>query len=321
MRDAINEAMREELTRDPNVIIYGQGYMGKRGGPFQVGKGLQDAFGTERVRDAPISELTLVGTGLGAAMTGLRPIVEIQFIDFMPLASDQLVNQAAKVRYMFGGQYKVPLTIRSATGAEGSSAGHHSQSLESWYMHVPGLKVVIPSTPYEAKGLLKATIRNDNPTLFLETKSLYPLKGPVPEGEYTVPLGKADVKNEGGDVTIVTWGKMVHESLKAAQRLHGEGIGVEVIDVRTISPLDRKTILESVRKTGRLVIVHEENKTAGAGAEIAALVAEEAFHDLKAPIKRVATPDAIFPYSPPLEKAIYPNDAKIETAVRSVVSK
>jgi pyruvate dehydrogenase E1 component alpha subunit len=321
MRDAINEAMREELTRDPTTIIYGQGYMGKRGGPFQVGKGLQDLFGKERVRDAPISELTLAGAGLGAAMTGLRPIVEIQFVDFTPLASDQIVNQAAKVRYMFGGQYMVPLTIRTATGAEGSSAGHHSQSLEAWYMHIPGLKVVIPSTPYEAKGLLKATIRNNNPTLFLETKSLYSVKGPVPEGDYTIPLGKADIKHEGKDVTIVTWGKMVHESLKVAQKLQSEGVGVEVVDVRTLAPLDKKTILDSVRKTGHVVIAHEENKTAGAGAEISAIISEEAFSSLKAPIMRVATPDAIFPYSPPLEKSLFPNDTKIEAAVRAVLSR
>jgi 2-oxoisovalerate dehydrogenase E1 component len=321
MREAINEAMREELTRDPLTIIYGQGYMGKRGGPFQVGKGLQDTFGKERVRDAPISELTLVGTGLGAAMTGLRPIVEIQFVDFTPLASDQIVNQAAKVRYMFGGQYTVPLTIRTATGAEGSSAGHHSQSLEAWYMHIPGLKVVIPSTPYEAKGLLIATIRNNNPTLFLETKTLYPLKGPVPEGSYTIPLGKADIKHEGKDATVVTWGKMVHESLKVAQKLGAEGIGLDVVDVRTLAPLDKKTIIDSVRKTGRVVIAHEENKTAGAGAEISAMISEEAFSSLKAPIMRVATPDAIFPYSPPLEKSIFPNDTKIEAAVRAVLSR
>jgi pyruvate/2-oxoglutarate/acetoin dehydrogenase E1 component/TPP-dependent pyruvate/acetoin dehydrogenase alpha subunit len=321
MREAINEAMREELTRDPTTIIYGQGYMGKRGGPFQVGKGLQDTFGTLRVRDAPISELTMVGAGLGAAMTGLRPIVEIQFVDFTPLASDQIVNQAAKVRYMFAGQYKVPLTIRTATGADGSSAGHHSQSLEAWYMHIPGLKVVIPSTPYEAKGLLIATIRNDNPTLFLETKRLYPLKGPVPEGAYTIPLGKADIKHEGNDVTIVTWGYMVHESLKVAQRLKAEGIGVEVVDVRTIAPLDKKTIIDSVKKTGHVVIAHEENKTAGVGAEISAILSEEAFSYLKAPVRRVATPDAIFPYSPPLEKSLYPNDTQIEAAVRAVLSK
>jgi len=320
MREAINEAMKEELSRDPTTIIYGQGYMGKRGGPFQVGKGLQDIFGKERVRDAPISELSLVGIGLGAAMTGLRPIVEIQFVDFTPLASDQIVNQAAKAHYMFGGQYKVPLTIRTATGAEGSSAAHHSQSLEAWFMHIPGMNVVIPSTPYDAKGLLKATIRNDNPTLFLETKSLYALKGPVPERDYTIPLGKADVKHEGNDVTVVTWGKMVHESLKVAQRLGAEGIGVEVLDLRSIAPLDKRAVIESVRKTGRVVVAHEENKTAGVGAEISAIISEEAFSSLKAPILRVATPDAIFPYSPPLEKFIFPNDSKIEAAVRSVLS-
>ncbi len=319
MREAINEAMREELKRDPNVIIYGQGYMGKRGGPYQVGKGLQDLFGTERVRDAPISELTLAGAGLGAAMTGLRPIVEIQFIDFTPLASDQIVNQAAKVRYMFGGQYRVPLTIRAATGAEGSSAGHHSQSLEAWYMHIPGLRVIIPSTPYEAKGLLKAKIREDNPGLFLETKSLYSFKGPVPEGDYTIPLGKADIKREGRNATIITWGKMVHVSLSVALKFEGEGTSVEVVDVRSLAPLDKRTIIESVKKTGRALIVHEENKTAGAGAEISAILSEEVFGSLKAPIKRVATPDAIFPYSPQLEKSIVPNEAKVEAALRAIL--
>jgi pyruvate dehydrogenase E1 component beta subunit len=221
---------------------------------------------------------------------------------------------------MFGGQYRVPLTIRTATGAEGSSAGHHSQSLEAWYMHIPGLKVVIPSSPYEAKGLLKATIRNDNPTLFLETKSLYAIKGPVPEKDYTIPLGKANVKHQGKDVTIVTWGKMVLESLKVAQKLEAEGIGVEVVDVRCLAPLDKRTILDSVRKTGRVVVAHEENKTAGAGAEISAIISEEAFSSLRAPIMRVATPDAIFPYSPPLEKFIFPTDTKIEAAVRAVLS-
>jgi 2-oxoisovalerate dehydrogenase E1 component len=320
MRDAINEAMRQEMYRDPKVIIYGQGYMGKRGGPYEVGKGLQDLFGKERVRDAPISELTLVAAGVGAAMTGLRPIVELQFVDLTLLAADQIVNQAAKHRYVFGGQYTVPLTIRTTTGAMGSGGAHHSQSLEAWYMHIPGLEVIIASTPYEAKGLLKAKLRDDNPGLFLETKSLYTLKGPVPEGDYTIPIGKADIKRQGKDLTIVTWGKMVHLSLAVAEKLAAEGISVEVIDLRTISPLDRRTVIDSVKKTGRAVIVHEENKTAGVGAEISALLMEEVFGSLKSPIRRVATPDSPIPYGPALEKAILPNESNIETAVRETLA-
>ncbi len=320
MRDAINEAVREEMQRDPLIIIYGQGYLGRRGGPFSIMKGVQDIFGAERVRDAPISELTLAGAGVGAAMTGLRPVVEIQFIDFTTLASDQIVNQMAKVRYMFGGQFKVPYVIRSVIGAQGSAAAHHSQSLEAWYLHVPGLKVIIPSTPYEAKGLLKSAIRDDNPCLFLEPRALYGLKGPVPEKDYAIPLGKAKVKKTGRDLTIITWARMVHEAISAADKLEGLGISAEVIDIRSLVPLDKLTLLASVRKTGRALIVHEANKTGGAGGEISAILSEEIFGSLKAPIRRIGSPDIIFPYSPPLENYILPNAATIEGVAKELVA-
>ena len=319
MRDAISEAMRGEMTRDHTVIIYGQGYVGQRGGPYQVGKSLQDTFGRERVRDSPISELAMVGLAVGAAMTGLRPIVEIQFIDFTTLSMDQLVNHAGKVRYMFAGQFKVPMVLRTTSGAFTNSGPHHSQSLEAWFMHAPGLKVIMPSTPYDAKGLLKAAIRDDNPCLFFEPKALYSLKGPVPEQDYVIPLGKADVKKQGSDLTIVTWSRMVHPSLAVAKKLESEGIRVEVVDVRTLVPLDKRTIVESVKKTGRVLVVHEAYKTAGAGAEISAMITEEAFYHLKAPIKRVANPDVPIPFSPPLEDFVLPNEKSIETAARGLL--
>lgn len=320
MRDAINEAMREEMTRDSNVIIYGQGYMGQRGGPYQVGKGLQDAFGTERVRDAPISELAMVGLAVGAAMTGLRPIIEIQFIDFTTLSMDQLVNQAGKISYMFAGQFRVPMVLRTTVGAFTNSGPHHSQSLEAWFMHAPGLKVIMPSTPYDAKGLLISAIRDDNPCLFFEPKALYALKGPVPEQDYTIPLGKADVKKPGSDLTIITWSRMVHPSLAVAKKLESEGVSVEVVDLRTLIPLDRKAVLDSIKKTGKALIVHEAYKTAGAGAEISAMITEEAFDYLKAPIKRVANPDVPIPFSPPLENFVLPDEKSIEKAARELLS-
>ncbi len=318
-RDAINEAMREEMKSDPNVIIYGQGYMGQRGGPYQVGRGLQDIFGKERVRDAPISELAMVGVAAGAAMTGLRPIVEIQFIDFTTLAMDQLVNHAGKTHYMFAGQFKVPMVVRTTIGAFTYSGAHHSQSLEAWFMHSPGLKVIIPSTPYDAKGLLKAAIRDDNPCLFLEAKAIYGMKGPVPEQDYVIPLGTADVKREGKDATVVTWSRMVHLALTVAKRLEAQGISVEVIDLRTLVPLDKRSIIESVKKTGRLVVVYEGYRTAGGGAEIAAMVAEEAFQYLKAPIMRVANPGVPVPFSPALEASVLPNEERVEKAVRETL--
>ncbi len=318
-RDAINEAMREEMKSDPNVIIYGQGYMGQRGGPYQVGRGLQDTFGKERVRDAPISELAMVGVAAGAAMTGLRPIVEIQFIDFTTLAMDQLVNHAGKTHYMFAGQFKVPMVVRTTIGAFTYSGAHHSQSLEAWFMHSPGLKVIIPSTPYDAKGLLKAAIRDDNPCLFLEAKAIYGMKGPVPEQDYVIPLGTADVKREGKDATVVTWSRMVHLALTVAKRLEAQGISVEVIDLRTLVPLDKRSIIESVKKTGRLVVLYEGYRTGGGGAEIAAIVAEEAFQYLKAPIMRVANPGVPVPFSPALEALVLPSEERVEKAVRETL--
>lgn len=319
MRDAINEAMREEMTRDPVVILYGQGYIGQRGGPYLVGKNLQELFGKERVRDSPISELAMAGLAIGAAMTGLRPIVEIQYIDFTTLSMDQLVNQAGKLRYIFAGQFNVPMVLRTTSGAFTNSGPHHSQSLEGWFMHVPGLKVIMPSTPYDAKGLLKAAIRDDDPCLFFEPKALYSLKGPVPESDYVIPLGKADVKKQGSDLTIVTWSRMVHPSLAVAKKLESDGMRVEVVDLRTLVPLDKRTVLESVKKTGRVLVVYEAYKTAGAGAEISAMISEEAFEHLKTPIKRVANPDVPIPFSPPLENFILPNETSIEKAARDLL--
>ncbi len=319
LRDAINETLKEEMKRDPNIFTYGQGYMGKRGGPFQVGKGLQDLYGTQRVRDAPISELTMIGAALGAAMTGARPIVEVQFSDMTMLAMDQIVNQIAKVRYVFGGQWKnLPLVIRTTTGVNASSGAHHSQSLEALYMHIPGLRVVLPSTPYDAKGLLKTAIRGNDPTIFLEPKSLYSMKGQVPIEDYTIPLGRADVKREGKDLSIFTWSAMVHVALRAAEMLEKDA-SVEVVDMRTLSPLDRGAIISSVRKTGRALIVHEACKTAGAGAEIAAIIAGEAFDSLKAPVGRVANPDVPIPYSPPLEKFVVPDEVRVAEAARRLL--
>ena len=318
-RDAINEALREEMQADPNVIIYGQGYMGQRGGPYQVGRGLQDIFGKERVRDAPISELAMVGVAVGAAMTGLRPIVEIQFVDFTALAMDQLVNHAGKTSYMFAGQFKVPMVVRTTSGAFTYSGPHHSQSLEAWFMHSPGLKVIMPSTPYDAKGLLKTAVRDDNPCLFFEAKAIYSMKGPVPEQDYAIPLGTADVKREGKDVTVVSWSRMVHLALTVAKKLEAQGISVEVVDLRTLIPLDKRSIIESVRKTGRLVVVYEGYRTAGGGAEISAMVAEEAFQYLKAPIMRVANPGVPVPFSPALEASVLPSEERVEKAVRETL--
>lgn len=320
LREALSEGLTEELQRDPTVISYGVGFSSRRGGAFAVGKGLQDTFGMSRIRDAPISELTLVSAGLGAALAGLRPVVEIQFMDFTTLIADPIVNQVTKVRYASGGQFRVPLVIRTAFGAQGAGGPQHSQSLEAWYLHIPGIKVIIPSTPYDAKGLLKSAIRDDNPCLFLEHKAIYSLKGAVPEKDYTIPLGKADVKREGRDLTIVTWGKMVHSSLTAAEELQEKGISAEVIDIRCLVPLDKQKILDSVMKTGRALLVHEANKTGGGGAEISAIIVEQAFAYLRGPVMRVAMPDVIIPYSPPLENFILPNEAKIVAAAKELFS-
>jgi pyruvate dehydrogenase E1 component beta subunit len=317
---ALNEALRQEMRRDPTIYVAGED-VGKYGGIFGVTAGLLEEFGEERVRDTPITESAIIGSAVGAAAAGLRPVVEIMFIDFIGVALDQLFNQAAKMKYMFGGKAKLPIVVRTTCGAGMSAAAQHSQSLEAWFMHIPGLKVVAPSTPYDAKGLLISSIRDDNPVLFIEHKMLYGIEGEVPEEPYTIPLGVADIKREGKDVTVVATMAMVHKALEAAEDLAKEGIEVEVVDPRTLSPLDKETIINSVKKTHRLVIVHEAVKQAGPGAEIAATVAEEAFEYLDAPIKRVAAPFTPVPFSPVLESAYIPSKESIISAVKEVIGK
>lgn len=317
-RDAINEALREEMERDPTVCIFGED-VGRYGGPFQVTRGLYERFGEWRVRDTPISEEGFTGMAVGAAMTGLRPVVEIMYNDFVTLAMDQIINQAAKARYMFGGKARVPMVIRTQGGAGRGNAAQHSQSLEMWFVHIPGLIVIQPSTPYDAKGLLKSAIRNDNPVIFIEHKLLYITTGPVPEEEYLVPIGVADIKRAGDDVTIVATSRMVHFALQAAGELEKEGIQAEVIDPRTLKPLDIDAILRSVKKTGRLVVVNEGHLTGGFTAEVAARVQREAFDWLDAPIMQVATEDVPIPYNRQLEWEAMPSVADIINAVKSVV--
>lgn len=319
MRAAINEALRQEMRRDSNVYVIGED-VGVFGGCFGVTAGLIDEFGPKRVIDTPITESAIIGNALGAAATGLRPVAEIMFMDFVGVTMDQIYNQAAKMRYMFGGKAKIPMVIRTACGAGGSAAAQHSQSLEAWFMHVPGLKVVAPSTAYDAKGLLISSIRDDNPVIFVEHKFIYDLEGEVPEDIYTIPLGKADVKRQGSDVTVIATMAMVHKALEAAEELSKEGISVEVIDPRTLQPLDGETIIESVKKTHKVVIVHEAVKFAGPGAEIAAMIAEEAFDYLDAPIKRVAAPFTPVPFSPVLEQTYIPSKEKIIAAVKEAVA-
>jgi len=318
-RDALREALREEMLRDKTVFLLGEDIGRYWEGAFRITKGLAEEFGNERVRDTPISESAIIGVAVGAAITGMRPIAEIMFGDLSALAMDQIANQAAKMRYMFGGQAKVPVVIRTPFGAGVNIAAHHSQSLEAWFMHVPGLKIVMPSTPYDAKGLLKTAIREDNPVMFFEHKLLYPVEGEVPEEVYMIPFGVADVKREGKDVTVVATLYMVHKALSAAEMLSKEGIDVEVVDPRTLVPLDKQAILDSVKKTGRIAIVTEDCKTAGVSAEIAAVVAEEALDYLDAPIKRVAEPDTPIPFSPPLEQFVIPNEKSIVKAVKEIV--
>ena len=318
-RDALREALREEMLRDKTVFVLGEDVGRYWHGAFNITKGLAEEFGDERVRDTPISESAIIGVATGAAITGMRPVAEIMFGDLSALAMDQIANQAAKLRYMFGGQTNVPVVIRTPFGAGVNIASHHSQSLEAWFMHVPGLKIAMPSTPYDAKGLLKTAIRDDNPVMFFEHKLLYPIEGPVPEEEYTIPFGVADVKREGEDVTIVATLYMVHNALSAAKTLSKEEIDVEVIDPRTLVPLDKQAIVNSVKKTGRIVIVTEDSKTGGVSAEIAAVVAEEALDYLDAPVKRVAEPDTPIPFSPTLEQFVIPNEKSIVKAVKEIV--
>lgn len=318
--EALNEALAQEMERDPTVFVMGED-IGATGGIFQVTKGLIEKFGPERVRDTPISEATFVGCGVGAAAAGFRPVVEIQIFDFVALTMDMLVNQAAKLRYMLGGKDKVPLVVRGPQGGGIRMAAQHSQSLEAWFTHVPGLVVVAPSTPYDAKGLLVASIRDDNPVIFLEAKLLYVAggSGPVPEQLYAIPIGKGDVKRPGKDVTVVATMAMVPRALQAAQQLEKEGISVEVIDPRTLRPLDEELILESVKKTNRLVIAHEAPLTGGWGAEVAALVVEKAFDWLDAPIQRVGALDVPIPYNDELERLVIPSQDRIIDAIRKTL--
>lgn len=315
---AVREALREEMLRDSTVFIFGED-VGKFGGIYGVTGDLWEQFGDERVRDTPISESAIVGCGVGAAMTGMRPVAEIMQIDFLGVCLDQIANQAAKIRYMFGGKAKMPLVIRTAEGAGRSAAAHHSQCLEAWVLHVPGILLAMPATAYDAKGLLKTAIRGEDPVLFVEHKGLYRVTGLVPEEEYTIPFGVADIKREGTDVTVVAVSLMVHRALAAAEQLAKEGISVEVIDPRTIKPLDLETICASVKKTHRVVVAHEACKTGGIGAEIAAVIMENAFDYLDAPIKRVASWDIPVPFSPVLEKAMIPNETTIVNAVKEML--
>jgi pyruvate/2-oxoglutarate/acetoin dehydrogenase E1 component len=314
---ALNDAHKVEMERDPKIYVAGED-VGVYGGIFGVTAGLLDQFGDKRVKDTPITESAIIGTAVGAATVGLRPVIELMFVDFIGVALDQLYNQAAKMKYMFGGKAKIPMVMRASCGAGIGAAAQHSQSLEALFMHLPGLKVVMPSTPHDAKGLLIEAIRDDNPVVFLEHKLLYALEGEVPDGAYTIPFGQADIKREGKDVTVVATAQMVHTALSAAEKLATDGISVEVVDPRTLCPLDEEGIIGSVKKTHRLVIVHEEVKFAGSGAEISAMVAEKAFDYLDAPILRVAAPFCPVPFSAPLEQAFIPSEKQIIEAVRKV---
>ena len=315
--EATLEAMVEEMARDERVFVMGED-IARQGGIFGQFKGLPQQFGFDRVRDTPISETAIVGAGVGAAMAGMRPVVDMHFADFITVPMDEVVNQMAKIRFMFGGQCTIPLVLRAPDGIVRSAAAQHSQSLESWFMHVPGLKVVIPSNPADAKGLLKAAIRSDDPVLYFEHKALFAQKGPVPEGEHIVPIGKANVVRAGKDVTIISYSLMMQRALEAAEKLSSEGINAEVIDLRTISPLDKETIFKSVAKTKRLVIVHEAVKIGGVGAEIAAMVAEEMIDCLDAPIKRLGAPFVPIPFSPSLERLVKVNTEDVVAAVKEI---
>ena len=312
---AINAGLREALASDEDVVILGED-VGLHGGPFQVTKGLYQEFGPERVRNTPLSEAAIAGCTVGAALAGLRPVGEIMYIDFTTIALDQIVNQAAKIRYMFGGEVTLPLVIRTMIGAGTRSSGQHSQSLEAWFCHVPGLKVVMPSTPFDAKGLIRSAIHEDNPVVFVELKRLYNTKGTVPDEEYFIPLGKADIKREGRHATVIATGAQVLESLKAAEALSQEGIEIEVVDPRTLYPLDKKALVESVRKTGRAVVVSDAIARFGVGAEISAVLMEEAFDYLDAPVVRVGGAEVPMPYAGELEALALPNAEQIAEAVR-----
>ena len=320
LAQAVNEALAEELRRDPAVFLIGED-VAEAGTPFKVTSGLVEEFGPERVLDSPISEAGITGIGLGAAMTGMRPVVDIMFGDFLTLVMDQLANQAAKVHYMSGGRLQAPLTLRTTLGATRRSAAQHSQSLHAWVAHVPGLKVALPSTPYDAKGLLKTAIRDDNPVVFFEDKMMFAVKGPVPDGEYTIPFGVADVKREGEDVTIVATSSMVYVALEAAEQLAEEGVSAEVVDPQTLVPLDRETLVASAKKTGRVVVVDEGHTSYGASAELAAVIAEDAFYWLEAPVRRAAAMDVPVPFSPVLEDQTVPTPDSVASISKSLLGK
>jgi pyruvate/2-oxoglutarate/acetoin dehydrogenase E1 component len=320
LSQAVNEALAEEMRRDASVFIVGED-VAEAGTPFKVLSGLVEEFGPERVIDSPISEAGISGIGLGAAMTGMRPVVDIMFGDFMTLVMDQLVNQAAKIHYMSGGRLKAPLTIRTTLGATRRSAAQHSQSLHALVAHVPGVKVVLPATPYDAKGLFKAAIREDNPVVVFEDKMMFAVKGPVPEEEYVLPLGVADVKRDGEDVTLVATSSMVYVALDAAEQLAADGISVEIVDPRTLVPLDREAIVASVRKTGRAIVIDQGHRSYGAGAELAALIAEDAFYDLDAPVRRICAMDVPIPFSPVLEDLTVPTADAVAAEARRLVGK
>jgi pyruvate/2-oxoglutarate/acetoin dehydrogenase E1 component len=317
---AVNEALAEELRRDPTVFVIGED-VAEAGHPFKVLSGLVDEFGPERVIDSPISEAGISGLGLGAAITGMRPVVDIMFGDFLTLIMDQVVNQAAKIHYMSGGSLKAPLTIRTTLGASRRSGAQHSQSLHAWVAHIPGLKVCLPSTPADAKGLLKSAIRDDNPVVVFEDKMTYTVKGLVPDGDHLVPLGLADVKREGEDVTVIATSSMVHVALSAADELERDGVSVEVVDPRTIAPLDRATLVASARKTGRVIVVDEGHQSYGASAELAAVIAEDAFWYLDAPVMRLGAMDVPIPFSPVLEDQTVPTPERVAEAALRLLGK
>ena len=318
-KDAVREAMCEEMRRDNTVFLMGED-IGKYCGAFGVSKGMLDEFGPERIIETPISETAFMGAGVGAAITGMRPIVELMFSDFMAVCYDQIINQAAKMHFMFAGKVNVPMVIRTPSGGGTGAAAQHSQSLEQMYLHVPGLKVVVPSTPYDAKGLLKTAIRDNNPVVFLEQKRLYNTKGQVPAEDYTIPFGVADTKKEGKDVSIITYGRMVQMSLQVAEKLEKEGISVEVVDLRTLAPLDKEAVIATAKKTRRVVVVHEAVQFGGFGGEVVSTIVDsDAFFYLDAPVKRVGGLYCPVPFNPILEAEAFPTPAKIEAAVRELL--
>jgi len=313
--EALNEAHRQEMARDPNIILFGENVSSEW---RAATKGLREEFGRERVRDAPITETAFIGAGVGAAISGLRPVVELMLVDFALVAMDQILNQMAKTQYMTGGAVKIPLTLRAIYGAGTSSGATHSECLISLFAHMPGLKVVVPSNPYDAKGLLISSIRDDNPVVFMEHRLLYQKKGPVPEEVYTIPLGVSNIVREGEDLTVIATGKMIELAVQAADELRGE-IDVELIDPRTVVPLDEETILKSIMKTGRLLIVDEDYERCGFSSEVAAIAAEKGFHSLRAPISRIATPNVPIPYNPSLEEHVLPSRTDVVRAARHLV--